>query len=315
MAINKKTSFSIEGFRALRNNPDGTPASPDRILGFSGTVDLSAIVGNSADITIKLDDGSEDTQTIDWTAAVDKTAVTVAEMFAAINAAGFTDITASADVTTGRLLVVYDGSEDISYMQLYNGDSDNLATLLDFGQGHTHDGEGVKFVRAFDNSSSIGLPKNIKDREEIEAEAGDGTLLTIIVPAIIKGLNPTITNIDNDLELKQLIQGGTYNSTTNTYTPPNTSVTTKPIFSLEIFAPVYSKGTNQKEDLAGYERIFLPSCTGIEGDVTKETRALASYLFNLSATEYTDESDVKHAAWIEQILSQTEFDALDVENV
>ena len=40
--INKKTAFGPEGFLIARNNPDGTPASPDRILGFYDTVDLSA---------------------------------------------------------------------------------------------------------------------------------------------------------------------------------------------------------------------------------------------------------------------------------
>src|SRR5690606_4946498 len=130
-----------------------------------------------------------------------------------INAAGFTDVTASADATTGRLLVVYDGSEDPDTMQIYDPDSDKLASQLDFGQGITHGGDGAKFVKCFDNTVSVGLPKNIKDIEEIETESGDGTLITIIVPALLKGLKPVITMSDNDLVLKQLIQGGSYDST------------------------------------------------------------------------------------------------------
>ena len=315
MSINKKTSFSVEGFRAMRANPDGTPAAIDRMLGFSGTVDLSSIVGNAADITVKIDNETEDTQEVDWAAAVDKTAVTVAEMVTAFNLAGFTDVVASPDAGTGRFKVAYDGSETPSYIQLYNGDTDNLATLLDFGQGQTYGGEGLKFVKCFDNTISIGLPKNIKDREEVEGEAGDGTIITVIKEAIVKGINPVITMMDNDLELKQLIQGGTYNSTTNLYTPPTTSVTSKPIFSLEVFCPVYSKGTNKREDMDGYEFLKLPSCTGVEGDLTKEAKTLGNYIYNVTATEYDNSSGVLQPTWTEQLLSNEDFAALEVEEV
>jgi len=316
MPINKKTSFSVEGFRLMRSNPDGTPPTPDRVLGFANTVDISEFAPTYiAEIIIKLDGGDEDTQDIDLSGAVDKEAVTVQEVVDAINGAGFTDITASVDTYTGRVLIQYDGSEDIGYMQVYDGSTDDFAAALDIGQGLAFAGVGVKFFKAFDNTMSIGLPKNIKDREEIEAEAGDGTILTIIKEAILKGVNPQITLLDNDFEIKQLIQGGSYVSSTNTYTPPTTDQTNKPIFYTEVFSPVYDKGTNKREDLSGYEKLTLPSNTGIEGDLTKETNAIANYIYNISSTEYRDELEANTAAYIEQNLSIEDFDALDVENV
>ena len=53
--LNKLLEFSIEGFMLRRSNPDGTPTIPERILGFSGTVDLSGFGGTTAELVIKTD--------------------------------------------------------------------------------------------------------------------------------------------------------------------------------------------------------------------------------------------------------------------
>jgi hypothetical protein len=307
--INKKTEFSVEGFRIMRNNPDGTLPSADRLLGFVNTVDLTAIgTDETGTLTIKKDDGSAESKNVDFSAAVDITAVTVAEAITALTTAAFTGMTWSQDSDTSRLKGV---SATGTYIQVYG----ELAPLLDFGYGVLHGGEGLKFVKCFDNTTQIGLPKNIKDKEEIEVESGNGTLITMLIESIIKGLNPTIALMDDDYDLKELIQGGTYDRTANTYDPPTTSITTKPVFNIEVYVPIYSKGTQKREDMSGYKKLLLRSCTGTEGDLTLDVKAWASHAYNITASEYTDENSVLWAAWQEGTLTTAQFAALDVENV
>jgi hypothetical protein len=315
--INKKTEFGPEGFLIARNNPDGTPPSPSRVLGFYGTVNLSAYgPDNDAYLGIKIDNNAIQTNQVDWTAAVDKSAVTVQEMVNAINAAGFTDITASVDTATSRLLIQYTGTGNPTFLQVFSVDTHpTFAAELDFGQGQTFGGEGLIYFEAFDNARSIGLPKNIKDSEEIENESGDGTLITVIIPAIVKGYNPVLTCTDNDYQIKQLIQGGTWVSLTSTYTPPLSSQTRRPIFNIILFSPLYNKGSNQLEDEAGYLMRRINSITGYESDETFETKTLKETAYNCKATEYENQNDVKQPFYTDKNLSSEEFEALHVDEI
>lgn len=315
--INKKTAFGPEGFLISRNNPDGTPLAPTRVLGFYGTVDLSVYAPqDDAYLGVKINNNAEDVQEVDFSGAVSDAAVTVAEMAGFINAAGFTDITASTDVVTGRLLVVYSGAGTIDFLQVFSVSTHpNFAAELDFGQGQTFGGEGAIYYEAFDNTRTINLPKNIKDAEEIENEAGDGTFIAVTVPAIVKGYNPVITIKDDDYQIKQLIQGGSWVPATSTYTPPLTSQTRKPIFNVIMFSPKYGKGAHLREDEDGYLRKDIFNITGYEADVTYETKALQEISYNCKATEYENENDVVQAYYIDMTLTPDEFDALNVEEI
>lgn len=307
--LNKKQIFSLEGFRAMRLNADGTLPVPSRLIGFAGTVDLTAIgTDEIASMTIKVDGGAEDTNDVDFSGAADLSAVTVAEAVAALTSASFTGMTWSADAITGRLKGV---SATGTYVQIYG----DLAPLLDFGQGIVHGGQGLKFIKAFDDTISIGLPKNIKDREEIELESGDGTLSTMIIEAIIKGINPAIVMTDDNYDMKELIQGGVYDRTANTYDPPTTAVTSKPLFWLDVYAPLYSQGTKNRDNKDGYKRVILRNCSGVEADVSHETKAWANFGYNVTAAEYTDENGVKYAAYQEQTPTVAQFATLNPENV
>lgn len=313
--INKKVSFSVEGLILIRSNPDGTPVSIDRILGFANTVDLS-VYSLTADLTVKIDSGAEDTQTIDWTAAVDPTAVTVAEFVTAFNAAGFTDVTASQDSITGRLLIAYTGSGSPNFLQLYDSTDIGFAADLDIGQGRKYGGSGAKYIIAFDNTVGVGLPLNVKDKEEIETEAGDGTYTSIIIEALTKGLNPVITFNDDDFRIKQLVQGGTYDDIDNSYEDPITEQTNKPIFTMEVYHDIYNKGSGQpREDNAGVKRIILYSCTGNEADIELGTKTIPNYAFNLTSGEWQDETGAKRPFRRQQNLSIEDFEALDVYNL
>lgn len=307
--LNKKSAFSNEGFRAMRNNPDGTNPTASRLIGFASTCDLTDIGTDLiASMSIKVDGGTVDTQDVDFAAAVDITAVTVAEAITALTAASFTGMTWSADSTTGRLKGV---SATGTYVQIYG----DLAPLLDFGQGIDHGGQGLVFVKAFDDLISIGLPKNIKAREEIELEAGDGTLTTMIIEAILKGLNPAIVMTDKNYDMLELIQGGTYDRTAGTYEPPTSAITSHPSFWLDVYSRLYSQGTKKREDLAGYERAVIRNCSGIESDIAHEAKTWANYGFAVTAAEYEDENGTVSAAYVESTPTAAQFATLDPENV
>src|SRR5678815_4916266 len=113
--VNKKARFATEGFRVKRSNPDGTVPTASRFVGFANTTDLSDVLDDTldtADLTIKIDNGTEEKKTVDLSAAVDKAAVTVDEAVTALTAATFTGITWSKETATGRLMgVSANGSE------------------------------------------------------------------------------------------------------------------------------------------------------------------------------------------------------------
>lgn len=308
MAINKKGSFSVEGFRVIRKNPDGSTPTATRMLGFGAPVDLSSLSGSSyaADLTIKIDQ-AEQTKSVDFSAAATKTAVTVDEAVTAINAAAFTDITASKDAGTGRLKLVSAASGAV-YGQVYG----DLAKLLDFGDSIAKGGNGLKFVKCFDNTSEITLPLNVEDKTENGIESGDGTRREIVTEAKLKGMNPTATLDDTDYELLSVIQGGNFDETTSTYEVP-TSDSKPPVFYVEVFNYLYDSGSNVKESWKYVEMTKLHSCTGIQGDITKSSASWNQLPLNLTATEYTDPDGKKWQAWTPRNLTKSEFEALHVE--
>lgn len=315
--INKKTAFGPEGFLIIRNNPDGTVPTPQRIIGFYGTVDLSDYApDDDAYLGIKINNEAEQYREVDWSTAIDPSAVTVAEMVTAINNAGFVGITASQDVATDRLLIRYTGVGTANFLQVFSVSTHpTFAADLDFGQGQTFGGEGCLYYEAFDNTRTIALPKNLKDAETVENEAGDGTYISVTIPAIVKGYNPAITIKDDDYEIKQLIQAGTWNPADSSYIPALTSLTDRPIFSVIMFSPKYDKGAHKREDEAGYLRKDIYSITGYEGDVTYETKALQEIVYNCIATEWTDQNDNVIYYYKDQTLTPDEFDALHVEEL
>jgi hypothetical protein len=314
--INKKSAFGPEGFLISRNNPDGTPPSGSRVLGFYGTVNLSAYATNRAVLGVKINHNTEQYATIDWTAAAVKSAVTVQEIVNAINAAGFSDITASVDTATSRLLVYYSGAGICNFLQVFSIDDDpTIAAELDFGQGQTFGGEGLIYYEAFDNTRTMNLAKRIKDAENIENEAGDGTFIEVTVGAIMKGYNPVITIKDDDYEIKHLIQGGTWTPSESKYKPPLTSQTEKPTFSIIFFSPLFDKGTHERENMAAYLRKDIYSMTGYEGDVTYETKTLQEIIYNCIASEWRNENGVTEEFYQDEVLTKDEFKALNVESI
>lgn len=294
----------------MRLNPDGTIPSKNRLIGFTGTVDLSSVLTLSvADLSIKIDDGDAETQSVDFSGAADEMAVTVAEAVSALTAASFTGMTFSVDSGTGRLKCVAASGTVIQI----TGD---LAAALDFGQGVAHGGQGLEMINVFsDRTISITFPKNVKDKEEIDTEGAKGTVTRMIIGAKLLGLSPVISMKDKDYDVLELVQGGTYDRTNNTYDPPLSTRQESPKFMVEAFSPLYGEGNNKIEDVAGYEKILLRNCIGLEGDVPIEAKSWATYAYNLEATEYTDENGTLMPAYQEATLTESAFEALNVESI
>ena len=306
--INKKSRFATEGIRFQRHNGDGTIPTAKRFLGFANTVDLSKVlVSGDADLTIKIDHLPEQTETVTFSG--DPSAVTVAQAITALTAAGFTGITWTADAKTTRLKGASATGEKIQIIG-------PLAAALDFGQCVKHGGNGLEIISFFDDETiSIGLPKDIKDKEEIDIEGAKGTITRMIIGAMLTGLSPVVTSKVKDYYLLEMIQGGRLDRTAGTYDPPLSKESEHPTFYAEIFSAIYSSGSNKLSDVAGYEKLLLRSMVGIEADVPIEAKAWAQYAFNLTATEYTNEDDESFPAYQEGTLTLEQFEALKVKEL
>lgn len=308
--IKELSRVATDGFRIGRNNPDGTKPTALRFLGFAGTVDLTAVLTlDIGDLTVKID-GVSQTESIDFTSAADITAVTVAEAVTALTGAFTTPaITFSLDTATGRLK----GScATGTYVQV----TGPLAAAMDFGQGLVEKGNGLEILKVFDDRvASIALAKDVIAAQKITQEGSKGTIDTVNIGQKLNGINPVININDDNYDLLELIEGGTFDRTAVTYTPPLNDKQTEPSFWIEIFSPLVRKGSVKFSDSPCEEMLSIPSCIGAEGDVGIESKAYAKYVFNITATGYTDEVGVKHPSYFKKQLSKSAFLAMDVENV
>lgn len=308
--IPKLSRVATDGFRVQRNNPDGTRPTASRFLGFTGTVDLTAVLtADKATMVIKVDGISQSAE-IDFTAAVDITAVTVAEAVTALTGKYTAPaITFSLDTTTQRLKGV---SASGSYVQV----TGPLAAAMDFGQGIAEGGNGLEIITVFDDRvASCSLAKNIVAAQEINQEGSKGTIDTVNIGQKLKGISPVISINDEDFALLELIEGGTFDRTNLTYKPPLSDKQTNPTFWIEFFSPEVRKGSVKFADKPCEEMMTFGSCIGAEGDVGIEAKAYAKYVFNIIATGYTDGAGIKQPAYFKTQLPMATFLAMDVENV
>ena len=312
-AKDRKTAFSVQGFRVRRLNPDGTLPGVENHIGFHGTVDLNALEATS-ELEYRLNGKGDFTaREIDLTGVGSDGIATVDEVVTALNADtesetndGFGDIFTASEDANGRLKVVLDDATDVKYLELKG----IIATTLGFGASGDAAAVGTAFVNCFDNSGAINLPKNLKDYDEVEMESGDGTTSKMIVDALLMGLNPNIAMTDELYELKVMLQGGTWDETTSTYTPPTSEQLHAPKCMLEAFFPKYTKGTRHRGDMTGYKQITIYNLVGHETDVSSGVKEWASYEYECRAVEWDDENGVRRSAWDEKELTVEEFEDL-----
>ena len=191
-----------------------------------------------------------------------------------------------------------------------------LAGALDFGQSARHGGEGLKVLSFFsDELISVTMPKDVKDREEIDLESAKGTIKRMIIGATYLGMSPLITINQKNYELVEMVQGGKLDRLAGTYNPPKPNESEHPTFWYEIFSAIYGDGSHNMGNVGGYERILLRNAIGIEGDTPIDTKAWTTYPIQTTCTGYTDENGVTFTAWEEQTLTLEQFDALRVNRI
>lgn len=191
-----------------------------------------------------------------------------------------------------------------------------LAAALDFGQGIQHSGNGLEVISFFDDETiSIGLPKDIKDKEEIDIEGAKGTITRMVIGAMLQGLSPVVTLKEKNYYFLEMVQGGRLDRATGIYNPPLSMESDHPGFWAEVFSAIYGRGSNVIGGMAGYERLLIRNMIGHEGDVPIEAKSWAQYAYNLTAIEYTDPDGNSWPAWEEQSISTEQFDALRVRQV
>lgn len=307
LRTNAKYAFGLEFARFMPLNADLTTPTTTSMLGGIGPFDFSGATSTAAvPLTIKIDNGTAETVNIDVSTgvgSVDESAVTVAELFAAINAETPTDMTASADVTTGRIKLAYSGAGSPDYIQVYG----EAALISEFGQGY-----GLKFIKS-DTLKSIGDSPTMKDVETFTTTDSNGLDTEVMSDGYRKGFTATIVDSAEDWELLALIEGGTYDSANGTYDVP-TSETTKPYFYIEAYYSQYSKGTNKEADITSYVKKTFRTCSGVVGDKTHE-RGFADGNYTITGTSYKDASgNIYGDTQLEQ-LTVEEYEALDLYNV
>ncbi len=298
---NARYHFGFEFLRIMAANPDLTPPSPSRIVGGIGPFDYSgAAVPAAVALFIKIDGALDSVVAIDLSGVGAIGAVTVAELFAAINTAAYTNITASQEAGTTRLLIVA-GSGD--YLQVY-GEGAEIALI---GQGL-----GVKFLKSDTMETSAETITN-KDEEQITQTDAKGRDTEILTDGYRKGLTQVWTDTAGDYAIRQLVEGGVIDSTTGEYTVPE-SGSTKKYFYAELFWARYAEGSSLERNRVGYvqQKIFVAKATF--GD-RSAGRDWIKWVYNVTAPSYKDENSAVQPDSKELPLTVTEYEALDVENV
>jgi hypothetical protein len=281
-----KTAFSNEGFRIRRMNPDGTYPAVDNHQGFTGTVDLTDLIATDV-LSYRWDGKGDFTDIIiDLTSVGTSHIATVAEVVTALNGeTDFSDVLlASDDTDTDRLKI--ENAVAVSG-KLYLELKGTIAVALGFGKSGDALAIGTAFVECFDDSGAVGLPKVIKDSEEITQESSTGHEDTMHIDAVQKGLNPSIATMDELYELKVMLMGGVWSESSAKYTPPTSRLAVAPLCAMDVFVPKYGKGSMHRGDLVGYKMISIRNMTGREGDITHEVKSWANYEYTCMATEYS----------------------------
>lgn len=255
-------------------NADGSLPTPAKLLGGVGPFDYSGLTPAAVPMKIKIDSGAVESISLDLSGAVSTSAVTVAELFAAINTATPTDITASADVATGRIMIAHDTPSSVSYLQVY----DDAATVAGFGYGK---GARIAYVNT---QQSLTASPTRKDDETISATDSTGNDTEIISKGYKKGSTGTLVDVADDWFLKSVIDGGTYDATAETYEAPNPD-STDSYFVLEYVVGEYGEGTNLENEIVGYKKTIIRNCSGYMGDETID-RNITIRTYNWTATNY-----------------------------
>lgn len=302
--------FGVEFARVCPLNDDLSLPTPDYdpattiggVIGGAGPFDFSGYATPAAvPLTIKFDNGAEETVNVNLDEVADIEAVTVAELVAAITLAGPTDVTASLIVATGRLLFEYTGTDVVIFMQVYGA----LAIGAEIGQGY-----GIQYL-LFDTLKSFVTTPRMKDSETIATTDARGRDTEIITDEYRKGFQAAMIDTAQDWYLLALIEGG-YNDPDEGYEAP-TSESKKAYFFIDLFTRDYNEGENLESALEGYFHYLFRKCKGIVGDLNHE-RGWADGNYTITGTSYLEKDGTLYGDYHKQRLTIEQYQALDVEN-
>lgn len=285
-----KYSYGLSRTRLRALNDDLTRAEYNNVIGGAGPFDYSSLTATITAIPInfKVNGGAVVAETFDLTAAVDKAAVTVDELVTALTAASITGWTFSKDSTTGRIKMV--NSTTGAYVQVY-GDG---ARLCRIGQG-----KGLKAIKSDTLQTFNNTPTMKEDTTQTITDANDKDV-EVIKDGYVKGWSGTIVDTAEDFEIMELIESGVLSSDGKTYTGP-TSKTKKVTFEIETYNPFYASGTNNEDQIVGWEHKTFRSVKGSLGDHAKAAGFVAAN-YNVTGVNYRTAAGVEEGAIItEQI--------------
>lgn len=274
-SVDAKYSYGVSCIRFRALNDDLSVATATNVIGGAGPFDFSSVSAtkSAVPIMLKINDDAVVSDIIDLTAAVDIGAVTVDEFVTAFTGASITSWTASKDSTTGRLKLVCGTSG--ADVQVYG----TAARLAKIGQGR-----GLKWIKSDTIQSCAITPIAKEDATKTVTDSNDKDT-EVIISGYKKGLTITVTDTaDDDFELLELVEGGLISVDGNAYTDPD-SETTKVVFQIEVYNPIYSKGTNTEDQIIKWEKNEIKMCMGSVGDVTKQAE-FTTPTYNITAVNY-----------------------------
>ena len=300
LELDAKYEFAAKFLRVTPLNDDLSQPSKDSVLGGIGPFDFSGVAAiATVPLITKIDGGAAETVQVNLTAAVDQSAVTVAEMVTAITTAAPTDVTASADATTGRLKLVFASG---GVVQAY-GEAAELG-LIGLGQG-------LRVISSDTFKSFTDTPTN-KDSETFANTTVNGTDIEVQSDGFRKGTAGNFVDTAMDYLLRAMIEGGSIDSVTGKYSVP-TSLSKKIYFKIEVFWAKYSVGTSLEEAVVGYTQQTIYNCVGSYGDKTRE-RGMTDTTYSYIATPYKIAGIIQPDS-DELPLTVEAYQALDLENI
>ena len=292
--------FAAKYLRFTPLNDDLTIPTPDNIIGGVGPFDMTdATVIGAVPIITKIDSAAAIATTIDLSGASVQSAVTAAEMFAAINTATITGVTASLEAVTNRLKIVFATG---AICQIY-GEAAEFGLI---GRGY---GMRVLTTQTFKSFTDNPLKK---DPETFTSTDINGSDVEVVTDGFRKGTNGTIVEAADDFLLKRLMTGGTIAAATGKYTEA-VATDQKFYFKTEVFWAQYKIGLNKEMDLSRYIQQTIYSCVGNDGDTTRD-RNFSDATYNYTATPYKVAGVVQPDS-DKLPLTIAKFLALDIENV
>lgn len=304
--------FGPSFIKLIPKNSDGSTPLPypgkTEVAAFSsvGTFDFSgASVIAAVPLSIKINTVAE-TKTIDLSAAADDSAVTVAELVAAITAASFTGVTAEVDSRGYGKISATGKDGEVDYIQVYG----EAAILAEFGFGF-----GLYF-RYIDTMKTFAFtPVNVDD-EKIETIDANNKKTYVLTPGYRDGLTAALTDSAVDDETRAMLTGGSYDTVNSIFVDP-TADSEKPLISVEVVNKMYLKNSNQSGDDFGSKVTRAFNLTAKEDSTGDGARAFQDCGFSFSGTDYKDPADstVIIGASSTQDYTKAAFAVLDYESI